>query len=95
MTKEEVKHIAHLSRLSFTEEKLDEFAPAFEHIIAMVDTLLECPVDDITEAEQQYEGFLRPDVVKPSIPRDILLAGAPAKEAGCVVTPRTIETEEN
>ena len=72
----DVKHIAKLAMLQFTDEEAAEFEKEFASIVGMVENL----------PELESEG-----TVTPSYPRDEMLKNAPHAVAGCIVVPKTVE----
>ncbi|MEG1548933.1 MAG: Asp-tRNA(Asn)/Glu-tRNA(Gln) amidotransferase subunit GatC [Ruthenibacterium sp.] len=88
--KADVKHIAKLAMLQFTDDEIAAFEAEFEQIIAMVDHL-----PDIESAKTLLdtgnEMELRDDVIVPSYPRDEMLQNVPRTIAGCIVVPKTVE----
>ena len=93
LTRDDVRHVARLARLELTDAELDVFtgqlATILEHA-AQVSAL------DTTGVEPTAHPFplvnvLRPDVVKPSLPRDEVLAEAPDAEDGRFRVPRILE----
>ena len=92
ITRQELAHIAFLTRLSFTEAELDRFTDDVSGMLAMVEKMNECPVGNTTGAAVP-EGYLRPDTVEPGISREALLKNAALHEAGCFVVPKTVEAE--
>jgi aspartyl-tRNA(Asn)/glutamyl-tRNA(Gln) amidotransferase subunit C len=96
LSRDDVRHVARLARLELSEDELDLFtgqlATILEHA-AQVSAL------DTTGVEPTAHPFplvnvLRPDVVKPSLPRDDVLAEAPAAEEGRFRVPRILEDAE-
>ena len=51
ITTDEVKRLAGLSALEFTEEELEAFVPEFERIVELVDEVKNC---DIGHSEPKY-----------------------------------------
>lgn len=91
VTKEELKHIASLSRLKLTDEELDalniEAVIEFARELSNVDTGDESPTNHISDICNVF----REDVVKPSFDRDDILRNAPAKARGCILVPKVVE----
>jgi len=85
----DVAHVAKLSRLRIPPEQLNQFEQQMQEIVNMVEDLPQPTVDNLSLRESDAME-LRPDEVKPSLHRELLLAGAPKKQAGCVVVPKTL-----
>jgi aspartyl-tRNA(Asn)/glutamyl-tRNA(Gln) amidotransferase subunit C len=78
--REQVLHVARLARLELTEEEVarmsDELSAVLDHIqkISELDLHGVPPTTHVVEVS----NALRPDVVAPSLPRDVALASAPS-----------------
>lgn len=93
ISKEEVKHIAMLSRLDLNEEEITVYQNQLSRILDYVeklneiDTLQVEPVSHVVE----LNNVMRPDIVKPSIPRDEALKNAPDSVEKFFRVPKIIE----
>ncbi|HIW54012.1 MAG TPA: Asp-tRNA(Asn)/Glu-tRNA(Gln) amidotransferase subunit GatC [Candidatus Ruthenibacterium merdigallinarum] len=86
----DVKHIAKLAMLQFTDEEAAEFEKEFASIVGMVENLPELESAG-TLLDESDTMELREDTVTPSYPRDEMLKNAPHAVAGCIVVPKTVE----
>jgi aspartyl-tRNA(Asn)/glutamyl-tRNA(Gln) amidotransferase subunit C len=95
LTRQEIAHLARLSRLAVTDEELDLFAGQLDAVLDAVAKVGQAPVDDVapTTHAVPMTNVFRPDVVRPSLPRDVVLAGAPAAEEGRFRVPRILQEE--
>jgi aspartyl-tRNA(Asn)/glutamyl-tRNA(Gln) amidotransferase subunit C len=95
LTRDEVAHLAHLSRLAVTEEELDLFAGQLGAVLDAVAQVGRAEVADVppTTHAVPMTNVFREDVVRPSLPRDVVLAGAPAAEDGRIRVPRILGEE--
>jgi aspartyl-tRNA(Asn)/glutamyl-tRNA(Gln) amidotransferase subunit C len=95
LTRQEVAHLARLARLAVTDEELDLFAGQLDAVLDAVAKVGQAPVDDVapTTHAVPMTNVMRPDVVRPSLPRDVVLAGAPAAEEGRFRVPRILQEE--
>ncbi len=95
LTRDEVAHLAHLSRLAVTEEELDLFAGQLGAVLDAVAQVGKADVADVppTTHAVPMTNVFREDVVRPSLPRDVVLAGAPAAEDGRIRVPRILGEE--
>jgi aspartyl-tRNA(Asn)/glutamyl-tRNA(Gln) amidotransferase subunit C len=96
ISRAEVAHLARLARLAVTEEELDLFAGQLDVVLRAVARVGEAAAADVaptTHAVPMVNVF-RPDVARPSLPRDAVLAGAPAAEDGRFRVPRILGEEE-
>ena len=95
LTRDEVAHLAHLSRLAVTEEELDLFAGQLGAVLDAVAQVGKADVADVppTTHAVPMTNVFREDVARPSLPRDAVLAGAPAAEDGRIRVPRILGEE--
>jgi aspartyl-tRNA(Asn)/glutamyl-tRNA(Gln) amidotransferase subunit C len=95
ISREEVAHLARLSRLAVTEQELDTFAGQLDVILQAVARVGEVAAADIppTSHAVPLTNVLRDDVVIPCLPRDEALAGAPDAEDGRFRVPRILDEE--
>ena len=86
----DIKHIAKLAKLSIPDDKVDKFQKEMSGIIDMVEQLPDISLDGaLLDPEDTME--LREDEVKPSSPRDEMLANAPRTSAGCLLIPKVVD----
>lgn len=92
ITREEVAHLARLSRLELKAEELDHFAEQLDVIIGAVARVGEIAADDIppTSHPLPLTNVMRPDEVRPSLTPQQALAGAPAAEEQRFKVPRIL-----
>ena len=95
ITRAEVAHLARLSRLALSDEELDRMASQLDVILGAVDRVREVAAADIppTSHSVPLTNVFRPDEITPSLPRDEVLAGAPAAEDGRFRVPRILDEE--
>jgi aspartyl-tRNA(Asn)/glutamyl-tRNA(Gln) amidotransferase subunit C len=94
ITRGEVAHLARLARLALDEAELDQLATQLDVILGAV-----AKIGEVSDAEGvrpmthavPIENVMRPDVVSASLPRDEVLAGAPAAEDGRFRVPRILD----
>ena len=82
ITREEVAHLARLSRLELKAEELDHFAEQLNAIVDAVARVSEIAAEDVppTSHPLPLTNVMRADVVRPSLTPAEALAGAPAVE---------------
>ncbi|MFB7474840.1 Asp-tRNA(Asn)/Glu-tRNA(Gln) amidotransferase subunit GatC [Kitasatospora sp. NPDC056184] len=82
ITREEVAHLARLSRLELQAEELDHFAEQLDVIIGAVARVSEVAGQDVppTSHPLPLTNVMRADEVRPSLTPEQALAGAPASE---------------
>lgn len=92
----EVAYLAKLARLAVSDEELVMFAEQLDVIIGAVARVGEVAADDIppTSHAVPVVNVLRPDVVRPGLERDEVLAMAPAAEDGRFRVPRILDAEQ-
>ena len=96
ITRDEVAHLARLSRLALDDAELDGLAAQLDVILGAV-----AQISQVTDAADvpptthavPVENVTRPDVVTASLPRDAVLAGAPAAEDGRFRVPCILDDE--
>ena len=95
ISREEVAHLARLSRLAVTEEELDRFAGQLDVILAAVARVGAVTAADIppTSHSVPLTNVLRDDVVVPGLTRDEALAGAPDTASDRFRVPRILDEE--
>ncbi|WP_042369280.1 Asp-tRNA(Asn)/Glu-tRNA(Gln) amidotransferase subunit GatC [Streptacidiphilus neutrinimicus] len=82
ITREEVAHLARLSRLELKSEELDHFAEQLNDIVDAVARVGEIAAEDVppTSHPLPLTNVMRADEVRPSLRPDEVLAAAPAAE---------------
>jgi aspartyl-tRNA(Asn)/glutamyl-tRNA(Gln) amidotransferase subunit C len=92
ITREEVAHLAMLSRLALSEDELDRFAGQLDVIIAAVARVQEVAADGIppTSHAVPVTNVFREDVIVPPIGAEAALDQAPAAEQGRFRVPRIL-----
>ena len=92
ITRDEVAHLARLSRLALTDDELEHFAGQLDVIIGAVARVQEVAAVDIPPTTHAAElvNVFREDVVVPPLGADAALAQAPAAEQGRFRVPRIL-----
>lgn len=93
ITKDQVKHVAHLARLSFTEEEAEKFTEQLGNIITMAEQLNELDVENIepTTHVLDMKNVLREDKPRKWLTQEEALANAPEQQDGQVKVPPILE----
>lgn len=92
LTRDDVAAVARLARIDLSDEELDRFATQLTVVVehaAQVASLDTASVEP-TAHPLPLRNVLRDDVVRPSLPRDEVLAQAPEVEAGRFRVPRIL-----
>jgi len=85
---DEVIHVARLARLELREEELEPMARELSAVLDHVAKIGELDLEHVAPTSHVVDvtGALRPDVPRPSLPREVALAQAPAvSEEGFLV----------
>ncbi len=84
LDRDTVEHIAALARIGLSEEEIELMREQLSSILDHIASLQDVDTDDIPPTAQviQLHNVMRDDVVQPSLPREAVLANAPATEDG-------------
>lgn len=84
LTIAEVEHVAHLARLRLSADELEKLQHELSHILDYIDMLKEVDVSSVAPTAQVTElaNVMRDDEVRPSLPREAVLANAPDQRDG-------------
>ena len=87
--REQVLHVALLSRLALTEEEVETMARELSGILEHVDRIAELDLEQVepTAHVVDLENVLRPDEPRPSWPREQILEQAPDPAEGAFRVP--------
>ena len=88
--------LARLARLELTEDELDHYAGQLDAILDAVKRVSEVAADDVpaTSHPVPMTNVFRDDAIGECLPRDEVLAAAPATEDGRFRVPRILDEEE-
>jgi aspartyl-tRNA(Asn)/glutamyl-tRNA(Gln) amidotransferase subunit C len=78
--REQVLHVARLARLELSEEEVATMAGELSAILGHIEKIGKLDLDDVAPTTHvvQVSSALREDVPRPSLPREVALAQAPA-----------------
>ena len=95
LSRKDVAHLARLARLAVSDEELDLFAGQLDAVLDAVAQVGKADVSDVapTTHAVPMTNVLRPDVPEPCLPREVVLAGAPAAEDDRFRVPRILGEE--
>ena len=81
--------MARLARLRLSEEEVERMTGELSGILEHVDRIAELDLDDVepTSHVVDLENVLRPDVPRPSWPKEVVLAQAPDTADGAFRVP--------
>lgn len=93
LTKEEVKHVAHLARLAITEEEAEKFAEQLGKITDFAEQLNELDTTNVEPTSHVFPiaNVLREDVAKPGLDREKVMLNVKEQEAGQIKVPSIID----
>lgn len=95
LSRDELRAIADLARISLTEAELDRFSDQLSVILDSVAKVQEVVTPDLKPMSHALEitNVYRPDVIGKSLTAAQALAGAPAREDDRFKVPRILEEE--
>lgn len=93
LTLDEVRHIAALARLALESEELERYAGQLSAVLEYASRLTKIDTSEIapTASVLPMQAPLRPDIVRPSPPRELMLSNAPEQERGLFRVPPVLE----
>ena len=93
ISEEEVRHVANLSKLSFSEEETTEFATTLSKIVDMVELLNEVDTEGVpvTTTMADRKTVMREDVAVAGDDRDELFKNVPQSEKFYIKVPAILE----
>lgn len=95
LTPEEIDHIALLARLELTGEERERAGAELSQILGYFETLNQLDTEGVVPMAHvlPVSNVLRPDVSRPSLPREAVLQNAPESADGMFQVPRVVEAE--
>ncbi|SDH77904.1 aspartyl-tRNA(Asn)/glutamyl-tRNA(Gln) amidotransferase subunit C [Sinosporangium album] len=95
ITRDEVAHLARLSRLALSDDELDHYATQLDDIIAAVARVAEVAAQDVPPSSHALPlaNVFRADEVRSSLTPQQALSGAPAVEDDRFRVPRILGEE--
>ena len=96
LTEKEVRYVADLANLSFSDEEVRKFARELDGILEHMDKLNELDTSNVEPMAQvlyaaEETATLRDDRPRPPLGTDVALANAPQRGAGYFKVPRIID----
>jgi aspartyl-tRNA(Asn)/glutamyl-tRNA(Gln) amidotransferase subunit C len=87
--REQVLHVARLARLSLSDDEVQQMAGELSNVLGHIEKIAELDLDGVPPTSHVVEvpNALRPDEPQPSLPRDVVLAAAPAVADGGFLVP--------
>lgn len=93
VSREQLLHIANLSRLNLKEEELDNYLENLQEILTFAEKVNNAPVDGLGEtigANDNYNVFRKDEVIDFE-DKEALLQNAPSEEFGMFKIPKVIQ----
>ncbi len=93
LSKEEVRHVARLARLTLDDERLDAMADQIGTILEYMDTLNRIDTTDVEPTRHAVSAATTPvrdDTPREHLAHDEALANAPEKDGESFLVPRVI-----
>ncbi|MBJ7290179.1 Asp-tRNA(Asn)/Glu-tRNA(Gln) amidotransferase subunit GatC [Williamsia sp.] len=96
ISRDEVAHLARLSRLALSDDELDQYAGQLDSILTHVAQISEVRTDsvDATAHPAGLANVLRPDVIVPGLTPTEALSGAPSVEQSRFAVPQILGEEQ-
>jgi aspartyl-tRNA(Asn)/glutamyl-tRNA(Gln) amidotransferase subunit C len=93
LTLQQVEHVALLARLELTQDEKIKLTEELNVILEHFERLQELDTTAVEPTSHviSMQNVLRSDEVRPSLPRDVILAEAPDAREGYFVVPRIVE----
>ena len=93
ITRGDIEHIANLAMITIEDTQMDTFVEEFSAIVEFASQLNEMDTDGIVPTAHivPVQNVFREDIVKPSSPREEILANAAMKTEECYKVPAIME----
>lgn len=93
ISKDDVRYVAELARISFSDNELDAFQKDLDNILVYFEKLDELDTSGVepTAHVMDIRNRFREDIIKPSIDRDKALSNASSVKDNCFMVPKIIE----
>lgn len=94
---DEIRHLAHLARLEFTEAEMQEMQGDMDKILGFVEKINELDLEGIEPLVYLSEerNVLRKDEAKQVLTKDEALKNAPDKDSDYFRVPKVLQREKN
>ena len=93
LSKEDVRHIARLTRVGLTDAEVESLRVQLTDILAHFQSLAEVDTEGVepTGHSTDMHTVMRSDTPKPSLPRVDVLANAPGEDGEFLLVPRILD----
>ncbi|KRE43631.1 Asp-tRNA(Asn)/Glu-tRNA(Gln) amidotransferase subunit GatC [Knoellia sp. Soil729] len=95
LTRDDVAHLAGLARIDLSDAELDKMVGELGIILESVAVVQQAPIEGVEPMSHPMPivNVTRPDVVRPSLAADAVLAGAPAADQQRFSVPRILDED--
>ncbi len=92
----DVRYVAKLARIALTDEEVVTYGAQLEDLLEHVAALERLPTAEVAPTAQAVpsSNVQREDVLRPSLPREVVLKGAPQTQGPYFRVPRIIAEAE-
>ena len=92
ITRDDVKHVAHLAKLELTESEIDEYTRQLGDILTYMEKLNQLDTTDVKPLSHVMEvtNAFREDEPQPSLDREDALSNAPESDDEFFLVPKVI-----
>ena len=89
----DIKYVAHLARLSLSEEEEKKLGAQLSNILSYIEKLKEVDVSGVEPTAHAFPlvNVTRPDELRPSLSHEDALRNAPAEANGLFLVPKIVE----
>lgn len=93
ISKENVKHLAHLARIELRDEEVDKLSAQLKDILGFIDKLTKLDVSKVEPLSHilPINNVLREDKISSSLSPDRTLKNAPRKDKNFFAVPKIID----
>lgn len=90
MKKDEILHLANLSKLSFSDSEIESFNKDFDNILNFVSDIEKSNINSSHQPTIVEIDDLREDEIVDSLSQEDILKNAPEQAEGCFVVPQVV-----
>ncbi|MBT0565461.1 Asp-tRNA(Asn)/Glu-tRNA(Gln) amidotransferase subunit GatC [Williamsia sp. CHRR-6] len=96
ISRDEVAHLARLSRLALTDDELDQYAGQIDSILTHVASIAEVDTTGVASTAHPagLSNVLRPDAIVPGLTPSEALSGAPSVEQDRFAVPQILGEDQ-
>lgn len=93
VSNEDVLHIANLSKLYVSDDKLEKYTKDLSNVVDLANSLSEVNIENVKPTNHilDIKNVFRKDEMSQSYNREDILKNAPEAQGGCVSVPKVVE----